>query len=298
MTDKIKLNVEQLMVLSKEYETKFSFQYVNVHNINNAIKSILESVIEDYLHLDIAFVQIYQLIIFATNNINDSFQFISYYKFLVHFLIFGCCLNSKYRKFMVLNENDKHYRYSQLLRYCVHQFIPNVTPKHIKYAQCNKYRNSINNSLLKYVNNMNANVATLIADFVQFRCDEFFVTLSVFFKSWQATREKGGNKIFNTNFIELWSFYGFDPTAVNHDAFLPKLLFSKQFIMIPKKDNYKLHDDLDFFGETVFLKLSREGVIELNGLSKGVSSFIWYSVIIMCVSYFVINAYVICIFFF
>ena len=49
-----------------------------------------------------------------------------YYKFLVHFLIFGCCLGGKYAKYIVLNENDKHYKENEILKYCVDEFIPKI----------------------------------------------------------------------------------------------------------------------------------------------------------------------------
>eukprot|EP01084_Bolivina_argentea_P001244 2293_1 len=289
MADRIAQNVEQLMILSKEYDPQVSFKYENklltqkeiINHINTEIKSILDSVIDDYLDLDIAFVEIHKLIMFAVDKINDnndSFHFISYHKFLIHFIIFGCCLSSNYRKYMVLNRNkDKHYRKSQLLRYCIDEFLPKVTTKHIKYAQCNTYSNSIKDSLLQNVDDMNANVATLITDFVQFKFDEFFQTLSIFFKTWQTTH---GNKTFNTNFSELWSFYGFSPTQIHYDAFLPRLLYSKQFISMNRNDNYKLYDDLEFFGDGILLSINGKHSLKSN--SKNASTVICYAVLIMC----------------
>eukprot|EP00483_Globobulimina_turgida_P000942 UN00944 len=261
--DTIQLNIQQLMVLSKKYEKEVPFKqfYATyqgdlilpeteiIKNIDNKIKSILQNVIDNFLDLDIAFIQIHKLIMYATEDVEGlypkSFQrnyATAYYKLLMHFIIFGCCLGTRYTKYIVLDENDVDYQNSAILRYCINGFLPQVTSKHINYQQCNQARDPITNELNKYFHH---DISGLIADFVDYKFDEFFVTLSVFFKSCEESQRK-------TRILlrRLWRWYGFTPGKATY--FIPKLLLTKAFISIPDDD--KLKGNLEYFADTVFLQ--------------------------------------------
>eukprot|EP01083_Nonionella_stella_P217483 780781_1 len=76
--------------------------------INNAIVEVLNEIIEDDLALDVAFTKINLLVYYATCTINTVITdasdeiFLEYYHFLFYFMMFGCCLGTKYKSAMVV----------------------------------------------------------------------------------------------------------------------------------------------------------------------------------------------------
>eukprot|EP01083_Nonionella_stella_P034850 95284_1 len=206
-------------------------------NINSKIMQILNEIIDSNLALDVAFTQINVLIYYATCTINtviplaSNDTFINYYHFLFYFMIFGCCLGTKYIPSMVVP--SCRYTNNDLLRYFVDKYTNNW-PKRMKYACCAPKRDSITNMMVSRMEyGITYDIALLIADFTLFEFEElFYLMTSYCFKMAKAQMGK------------YWDSLGFNEGSALF--IMAKLLLCPSFI--------NNDDDLTYFANQMLFK--------------------------------------------
>eukprot|EP01083_Nonionella_stella_P069365 184916_1 len=207
------------------------------NSINQIIISKLRDIIQNQVALDVALIDIYALFCYATRDLHALFPdfvqrtFIGYYKFLFHFILFGCCLGPKYVKYIALcRMKDYDYSNNEVLRYCIDAFVPNMTELNMKYKYCNSRRMQIINSLRMNPNyRLHDDIIRLIADFTAFPFAQFLVEVAALTPLWDVS-----NPVIDR---QLYDFgYSYDTQHTINPLILTKLLLNSDFMVCPSND--------------------------------------------------------------
>eukprot|EP01083_Nonionella_stella_P086227 239414_1 len=205
-----------------------------ISNIDGAIIHILDDVIAGTLELDIAYIHLNVLVYYATQKIDElhpnysDTTFIGYYKSLFHFLIYGCCLGSAYKDYVVLRPNGQS---NAALRYCIDTFIPQMNKSNMRYKYHNTNSNAIIAGITHYLSQLTAHdniaieysIAQYIAEFAAFRFEEFFRKMVAHCAVWALSTSR-------RKLVSFWHSYHFGRGYVSF--IMPSLLTSPQFISI------------------------------------------------------------------
>eukprot|EP01083_Nonionella_stella_P076135 207311_1 len=189
--------------VSIEFATKFPFESfvpnqnctkeTILNNLNNHIIQILNATTNG-LGLDVAFVQINVLLVYVASLITreNNAQFMDYYQFLLHFVICGCCLGTKYVVPSLTThtaDNDRN-----IFPYFTRKYKKDW-PLHLKYTYCGSLRESITDQISRYLSKQydyyGEYIAMMIADYALLEFEEFFYVIS-FWTLQPDNREKCG----------------------------------------------------------------------------------------------------------
>eukprot|EP01083_Nonionella_stella_P069421 185065_1 len=142
--------------------------------IDTRIIRILNGVIANELYFDIAFIHIHVLLYYATQKVNEVILsgandvLMGYYHFLFYFLIFGCCLGTKYTKYMMLpTEHPFPSNRHRVFRYFVEKWSNHEWPWQIHYKYCGGQRQAIIDNI------HHRDIALLVADYTSFEFEHF-----------------------------------------------------------------------------------------------------------------------------
>eukprot|EP01083_Nonionella_stella_P129998 394498_1 len=177
-----------LDAVHRDFTTKFAFHTLGrdkeehctldsiLNTINDKIVQIIDAIADGSLGFDVAFTQISASVTYATLLLSnlDPQQIVNYHEFLFHFLIFGCCLGTKYTNLICSPSNNT------LLKYFLTTSKSNW-PSRITYTHCGSQRESIINHLTRCLSTDQydgRDVAILIADYTAFEFEEFLYVIT------------------------------------------------------------------------------------------------------------------------
>eukprot|EP01083_Nonionella_stella_P034851 95285_1 len=235
---------------SNETENEVSRETIT-RRINHHIIQVLNAIIEDDLALDVAFIKINLLVYYATCTINTVIPgasdeiFIEYYHFLFYFMMFGCCLGTKFKESMIVPHQN-----NDLLRCFIDKYKSNNWPRRIKYAYCASQREAIIDSICgaPWPHACHYDIALLIADFTSFEFEEFFnVATSYCFNMVSAQINDAESQCTKKQMAAFWyTSFGFSEGSALF--IMPKLLLCPSFIDI------NCSVDLTYFANEMLFK--------------------------------------------
>eukprot|EP01083_Nonionella_stella_P205808 749123_1 len=178
--------LHNLDIVYHEFVTKFPFdsfvpndKYTPdtiIDRVNDKMIEVLNAISYDGVGLDVAFVQITALIFYAASiQPYQQDTHMDYYPFCQYFIIYGCCLGTKYSKSMVLP--DKCFTNNDVFRYFIFAY-KNQWPSRINYTYCGSQRESIIGNISRCLSSQFDHygnyLPVLIADYATFEFEEFF----------------------------------------------------------------------------------------------------------------------------
>eukprot|EP01083_Nonionella_stella_P117507 350302_1 len=177
-------------VVHQEFAAKFPFESfvpnqdctleTILNGLNNQIVQIIHSISNGSIGFDVAFLQINALMVYAASVITheNRTEAVDYYQFLLYFIIYGCCLGTKYAtpSFTCRTIND-----IDIFPYFTRQYM-NDWPLRLKYTYCGSLRESIVYHISSCLSNQygyyGAPIAMMIADYTLFEFEEFLYVTS------------------------------------------------------------------------------------------------------------------------
>eukprot|EP01083_Nonionella_stella_P021801 60371_1 len=233
--------LRSLEVVHHEFMSKFDMSHfvlsqATLNATNHQIMRILDAIVDNGLSLDVAFTQINALItpVALRSHFHSSRLSLQYHEFLFHFLLFGCCLGTKYTK--PIHWQQLSSANNMLLSYFIAKFKSNW-PSHIQYSYCGSRREAIITTITSNFKYDHYGIAVLVADFTSFEFEDFLYVIT----NWTSQRQL--KQFCNTDsgtiprIHRYWNHMGFK--AGSYVFTIPKLLLNSLAFCMEMDSNLK-----------------------------------------------------------